>query len=159
MTLQQNINSNLLQQFQKLWERIASFNTYIMEVNREIEVVKSHIQELIGIDVSSLATFGDLLSLETNLKQYADNSIPDLSDYATKEEIPDLSNYATKREIPDLTDYLTKTEMYYEVDFKKHLRIKYQADRTKTKLITKIIFMLVGFLLMKHHQLMIGKML
>jgi hypothetical protein len=87
-------------------------------VNKEIEVVKNNIQEL-----SNLATLGNLLSLETNLKQYADNSIPDLSDYATKdefpdstdyatkEEIPDLSNYATKNEIPDLSDYATKEEI------------------------------------------------
>jgi hypothetical protein len=41
-----------------------------MMVNKEIEVVKSHIQELIGIDVSNLATLGDLTNLETDLKRY-----------------------------------------------------------------------------------------
>jgi hypothetical protein len=60
MTLQQNINSNSLQQFQKLWERMALLNAHITEVNKEIEIFKSHIQELIGIDVSNLATLGDL---------------------------------------------------------------------------------------------------
>jgi hypothetical protein len=37
-------------------------------VNKEIEVVKGHIQELIGIDVSNLTTFGDLSNLEESLK-------------------------------------------------------------------------------------------
>jgi hypothetical protein len=31
-----------------------------MEANKEIEIVKGHIQELIGIDISNLATFEDL---------------------------------------------------------------------------------------------------
>jgi hypothetical protein len=70
--LQQNSLSCSFQQFQKLWERIASLN-YIMEVNKEIEVVKSHIQELIGTDISNLATLGDLLNLEDSLKRYTDD--------------------------------------------------------------------------------------
>jgi hypothetical protein len=41
MTLQQNINTNSLKQFQKLWERMALLNAYITEVNKEIEIVKS----------------------------------------------------------------------------------------------------------------------
>jgi hypothetical protein len=68
MTLNQNVNSNTIQQFQKLWERMSSINTHIALVNKEIEIVKNHIQELIGIDVSNLATFGDLTNLEDNLK-------------------------------------------------------------------------------------------
>jgi methionine synthase II (cobalamin-independent) len=85
MTLNKNINSNSLQQFQKLWKRISSLNKVITMVNKEIEVVKSHISELIGIDISSLATFEDLSSLEDSLKQYTDAAVDsvDLSDYAT----------------------------------------------------------------------------
>jgi hypothetical protein len=51
-TINQNIKSDSLQQFQKLWERISFLNKVISLVNKEI-VVKSHIQELIGIDVSN----------------------------------------------------------------------------------------------------------
>jgi 5,10-methylenetetrahydrofolate reductase len=96
--LQQNISSNSFQQFQKLWERMALLNAHITEVNTEIEIVKSHIQELIGIDVSNLATLGDLSSLEGNLKQYTDDAVSsvDLTDYPTKDEIPDLSSYLKK---------------------------------------------------------------
>jgi hypothetical protein len=46
------------------------------------------------------------------------------------QSIPNLSKYATKDEIPDLTEYAIKIEMYYEGDPKKDLRIKYQADRS-----------------------------
>jgi 5,10-methylenetetrahydrofolate reductase len=97
MIFNPTFESNSLQQFQKLWEKIAALNTHITLVNKKIEIVKSHIQELIGIDVSNLATFGDLSNLEDSLKQYTDNSIPDLSDYATKNE---------------LLVYLPKSEMY-----------------------------------------------
>jgi hypothetical protein len=120
MTLNQNINSNILQQFQKLWERMAEINTHIALVNKEIEVVKTHIQELIGIDVSNLTTFEDLSNLEFNLKQYTDESIDSIPQ-------PDLTDYATKDEIPDLSDYLTKNEMYYEGDPTKDIRIKYNS--------------------------------
>jgi hypothetical protein len=120
MTLQQKPLSATLQQFRKLWE----INTHIALVNKEIETVKANIQELNRIDVSNLATFGDLSNLEDILKLYTDEAIeaipqPDLTDYATKDEFPDLTNYATKNEIPDLTDYLTKTEMYLKVILKK----------------------------------------
>jgi hypothetical protein len=60
MIFNPTFDSNSLQQFQKLWEKISTLNTHITLVNKEIEIVKSHIQELIGIDVSNLATFGDL---------------------------------------------------------------------------------------------------
>jgi translation elongation factor EF-4 len=75
-----------------LWERVSSLNKVIALVNKEIEVVKNHIQELIGIDVSNLATLGDLTNLEDSLKQYSDdavNSIPK----------PDLSNYLTRSHV------------------------------------------------------------
>jgi hypothetical protein len=73
--LNQKVNSNSLQQLQKLWEQMSSINTHIALVNKEIEIVKDHIQELIGIDVSNLATLGDLSSLEESLKQYTDDAI------------------------------------------------------------------------------------
>jgi vacuolar-type H+-ATPase subunit C/Vma6 len=80
-----------------LWERVGFINKLIVLVNKEMEIVKNHIQELIGIDIdiSNLATFGDLSNLEDSLKQYIytpTESIPqpDLSDYATKDEVPDL---------------------------------------------------------------------
>jgi hypothetical protein len=38
----------------------SSINKIITMVNKEIEVIKSHIQELIGIDISNLASFEDL---------------------------------------------------------------------------------------------------
>jgi ABC-type methionine transport system ATPase subunit len=65
---------------------MSSINTHIVLVNKEIEIVKSHIQELIGIDVSNLATLGDLTNLEDALKQYTDEAVGsvDLSDYPTK---------------------------------------------------------------------------
>jgi hypothetical protein len=117
MTLQQNSLSSSFQQFQKLWERMALLNAHITEVNKEIELVKSHIQELIGIDVSNLATLGDLSSLEESLRQYTDDEIPDLSDFVTKDEIPDLSNYAPKDENPnepDLSSYLRKEYIFFD---------------------------------------------
>jgi translation elongation factor EF-4 len=85
MTLQQKPLSATLQQFRKLWEQMAVINTHIAFINKEIEVVKAHIQELIGIDVSNLATFGDLSNLEDSLKQYTDEAIdsipqPDLTE-------------------------------------------------------------------------------
>jgi hypothetical protein len=54
---------------------MSSINTHIALVNKEIEIVKNHTQELIGIDVSNLVTFGDLSNLEDNLKQYTDNAV------------------------------------------------------------------------------------
>jgi hypothetical protein len=59
------------------------------------------------------------------------NSKPNLSNYAAKDQIPDLSDYATKDEIPDITECVTKDKMYYEGDPKKDLRIKYQADMSE----------------------------
>jgi hypothetical protein len=58
--LLQNSNSNTIQQFQKLWEQMAVLNTHIPLVNKEI---------------SNLATFGDLSSLEDSLKQYTDSVV------------------------------------------------------------------------------------
>jgi hypothetical protein len=91
MTLNQNINSNTIQQFQRLWERMLWINTHIALVNKEIEIVKSRIQELIRINISNLVTIEDLSNLEDK------NELPDLSDYATKEYVdsnePDLSNW------------------------------------------------------------------
>jgi hypothetical protein len=139
MTLNQNINSDSLQQFQKLWNRISSLNKIIMMVNKKIEIVKSHISELIGIDVSNLGTPDDL------------------SNYVTKDELPDLSDFATKDEIPDLSNYVSKTEMYYERDPTKDLRIKYNTSLT-TSSITKIIFTL-GEVIMVQLILMIIKIL
>jgi hypothetical protein len=63
MIFNPTFESKSLQQFQKLWEKIATLNTHITLVNKEIEIVKSHIQEIIGIDVSNLVTFGDLSNL------------------------------------------------------------------------------------------------
>jgi hypothetical protein len=60
---------------------MASLNPHIIKVNKEIEIVKNNIQELIGIDVSNIATLGDSSSLEGSLKQYTDNSIQDLFNY------------------------------------------------------------------------------
>jgi hypothetical protein len=78
---------------------MSSINTHIALVNKEIEIVKSRIQELIGIDVPNLVTFGDLSNLEDNLKQYTDSAIDsvDLSDYAMKDELPDLSDDANEK--------------------------------------------------------------
>jgi hypothetical protein len=91
-----------------------------MKVNKEIEVVKNNIQELIGIDISNLATLGDLSNLEDSLKQYTDNSIPNLSNYATKE-------YVNTNE-PDLSSCLAKTDMFYEGDPTNEIRIKYNSN-------------------------------
>jgi hypothetical protein len=44
-------------------------------VNKEIEIVKNCLQELIGIDISNLVTIGDLSNLEDNLKLYTDNAV------------------------------------------------------------------------------------
>jgi 5,10-methylenetetrahydrofolate reductase len=115
MIFNPTFESNSLQQFQKLWEKIATLNTHITLVNKEIEIVKSHIQELIGIDVSNLATFGDLSNLEDNLKHYTDAAVNSV----------DLSDYATKKE---LSDYLTKSDMCYEGYPTKDLRIKYKTQ-------------------------------
>jgi hypothetical protein len=92
-------------------------------VNKEIEIVKSHLQELIGIDVSNLVTFGDLSNLEDNLKHYTDAAVDsgDLSDYATKDELPDLSNC------------VSKSEMYYEGDPTKDVRIKYKTQEVDSE--------------------------
>jgi hypothetical protein len=75
---------------------MAVLNTHIVSVNKEIEVVKSHIQELIRIDVSNLAIFGDLSNSESSLKQYTDDSIPDLSDYPTKKYVDTNIELSTK---------------------------------------------------------------
>jgi hypothetical protein len=105
---------------------MAVINTHISLVNKEIETVKAHIQELIGIDVSNLTIFGDLSNLEDNLKQNTDEAIDSIPQ-------PDLTDYATKDEIPDLTNYATKLDLYYDGDPKKDLRIKYHADRTENE--------------------------
>jgi hypothetical protein len=42
MSLQQNINSNILQQFQKLREQISSLNEFLKVSNKEMEVVKKN---------------------------------------------------------------------------------------------------------------------
>jgi hypothetical protein len=70
-------------------------------------VVKSHIQELIGIDVSNLATLGDLSSLEKSLKQYADTAVESIPQ-------PDLSDYTTKYELQDLSKYLKNNSIFYK---------------------------------------------
>jgi hypothetical protein len=119
-------------------EKITSLNTYIIEMNKEIEIVKSHIQELIGIDISNLATFGDLSNLEVNLKHYTDTAVDsvDLSDYAKKDELPDLPDYVTKKYVDsnelDLSSCVSKTEMYYEGDSTKDIRIKYNTLSTSS---------------------------
>jgi hypothetical protein len=99
---------------------MAVINTHIALVNKEIEIVKTHIQELIGTDVSNLATLGDLSNLEDSLKLYTDEAIESIPQ-------PDLTNYATKDEIPDLTDCLTNSDLYYEGDPTKDIRIKYNS--------------------------------
>jgi hypothetical protein len=58
--------------------------------------------------------------LEDNLKQYTDNLIPDLSDYATKE-------YVDTNE-PYLSSCLAKTDMFYEGDPTNETRIKYNSN-------------------------------
>jgi hypothetical protein len=75
---------------------------------------------LIWIDVSNLATLGDLSSLEESLKQYTDDSIQDLSDYDTKE-------YVDTNE-PDLSSCLAKTDIFYEGDLTNEIRIKYNSN-------------------------------
>jgi hypothetical protein len=144
MTLNQNINSNTLQQFQKLWDRISSLNKVISMVNKELELIKNSINEI------------DLSELEGSLKQYTDAAVesipqPDLSDYLTTSNVlfvpslppipgqdespfkdgnllvpkkyvdttinnskPNLTNYATKDEIPDLSNYLTINDVYIQ---------------------------------------------
>jgi hypothetical protein len=54
---------------------MAALNTHIALVNKEIELVKSHIQELIRINVSNLSTLGDLSNLEVSLKQYTNSVV------------------------------------------------------------------------------------
>jgi Ca2+-binding RTX toxin-like protein len=129
---------------------MSSINTHIALLNKEIEIVKNHIHELIGIDVSNLVTIGDLSNLEDNLKQYSDDAIPDLSEtlpidvsgitghnpddkLVVKEYVDtvvssiDLSEYATKDELPNLSNCLTKSDMFYEGDPTKDIRIKYNS--------------------------------
>jgi hypothetical protein len=122
MIFNSTFESNSLQQFQKLWGKIATLNIHITLVNKEIEIVKSHLQELIGIDVSNLATFGDLSNLENNLKHYTDAVFDSV----------DLFDYVVKDELLDLLICVPKSEMYYEGDPTKDVRIKYNAPSTSS---------------------------
>jgi hypothetical protein len=63
MTLNQNIISDSLQQFQKLWERISFLNEFMKVANKEMELVKKNINEI------------DLAGLEDILKQYTDTAV------------------------------------------------------------------------------------
>ena len=42
--------------------------------------------------------------------------IPDVSDYAKKEDIPDVSDYAKKEDIPDVSSFVTSEQVQQMID-------------------------------------------
>jgi hypothetical protein len=63
---------------ESLWNRISTISQYITQVNKEITVVKNNIVELIGVDVSNLATIDNITDLESELKNYVNKSVEEI---------------------------------------------------------------------------------